>query len=115
MSNHWSDIDFKDFMNLQKDNTKESYSFSVDDTTLSSNDPLRFRKNVLWNWAKGQSSANKNIRFKTSMLRSDSCDYSKLYIAVKGKTNVGGTNDANRINKMLSLKNNTLFRSSISK
>ena len=47
MSNHWSDIDFKDFMNLQKDNTKEPYSFSVDDTTLSSNDPLRFRKNVL--------------------------------------------------------------------
>ena len=49
------------------------------------------------------------------MLRSDSCDYSKLYIAVKGKTSVGGTNDANRINKMLTRKNNTLFRSSISK
>ena len=49
------------------------------------------------------------------MLQSDSCDYSNLYIAVKGKTSVRGTNDANRINKTLTLKNNTLFRSSISK
>ena len=27
---------------------------------------------------------NKQIRFKTSMLRSDLCDYSDTYIAVKG-------------------------------
>ena len=28
---------------------------------------------------------NKQIRFKTSMLRSDLCDYSDAYIVVKGK------------------------------
>ena len=32
----------------------------------------------------GQYSVNKNIRFETSMLRSDLCDYSDAYILVKG-------------------------------
>ena len=34
-SNHSSDIDFKDFMKLYKDYTKEPYAFLVNDTTLS--------------------------------------------------------------------------------
>ena len=34
-SNHSSDIDFKDFMKLYKDYTKEPYSFYVNDTNLS--------------------------------------------------------------------------------
>ena len=45
--NHASDIDFKDFMKIYKKCTKEPYSFLVNDTTLSSDDPLRFRKNLL--------------------------------------------------------------------
>ena len=44
-SNHSSDVDFKDFMKLYKDYTKEPHSFIVNDTTLSSDNPLRFRKN----------------------------------------------------------------------
>ena len=44
---HSSDIDFKDFMKIYKKYTKEPYSFLVNDTTLSSDDPLRFRKNIL--------------------------------------------------------------------
>ena len=32
----------------------------------------------------GKYSVNKNIRFKTSLLRSDLCDYSDAYIVVKG-------------------------------
>ena len=46
-SNHQSDIDFKDFMKLYKEYTKEPHSFSVNDRILSSNNPLRFRKNLL--------------------------------------------------------------------
>ena len=38
-----SDIDFKDFMKIYKKYTKEPYSFLVNDTTLPSDDPLRFR------------------------------------------------------------------------
>ena len=45
--NHFSDIDFKYFMKLYKDYTKEPCSFLVNDTTLSSDNPLRCRKNFL--------------------------------------------------------------------
>ena len=44
-SNHSSDIDFKDFMKLYKDYTEKPYSFLVNNTTLSSDNPLRFRRN----------------------------------------------------------------------
>ena len=47
VSNDLSDIDFKYFMKFYKDYTKEPYSFLVSDTTLASNNPLRFRKNIL--------------------------------------------------------------------
>ena len=47
VSNHLSDIDFKDFMKLYKHYTKELYSFLVNDTTLLSDNSLRFRKNLL--------------------------------------------------------------------
>ena len=46
-SNHSSDIDFKDFTKLCKDYTEEPYAFLVHDTTLTSDTPLRFRKNLL--------------------------------------------------------------------
>ena len=44
--NHSSDIDFQDFMNLYKKCTAKPYSFLVIDTTLVSDNPLRFRKNL---------------------------------------------------------------------
>ena len=45
--NHLSDIDFKNFMKIYKKCTTEPYSFLVNDTTLPSDDYLRFRKNLL--------------------------------------------------------------------
>ena len=45
--NHSSDIDFQDFMNLYKRSTVEPYSLLVMDTTLSSDNSLHFRKNLL--------------------------------------------------------------------
>ena len=45
--NHSSDIDVKDFVEIYKKCTAEPYSFSVNDTTLPSDDPLRFRKSLL--------------------------------------------------------------------
>ena len=44
---HSSDIDFQDFMNLYKKCTAKPYSFLVIDTTLASDNSLRFRKNLL--------------------------------------------------------------------
>ena len=60
---------------------------------------------------------NKQIRFKTSMLRSDLCDYSDVYIVVKGditltKTNTRGFIDTR--NSFLAFKNNALFTNYIS-
>ena len=44
---HSSDIEFKDFMKLYKDYTKETISFLVNNTTLPSENPARFRNNLL--------------------------------------------------------------------
>ena len=45
--NHSSYNDFKDFMQIYKKCTAERSSFLINDTTLPSHDPLRFRKNLL--------------------------------------------------------------------
>ena len=58
---------------------------------------------------------SKPIRFKTSMLRSDLCDYSDAYLWVKGKIIVTNPNDNANFNKELTLKNNGPFISCISK
>ena len=44
--NHSSDISTKDFENIYRKCTVELYSFFVNDTTLASDNPLRFRKNI---------------------------------------------------------------------
>ena len=44
--NHSSDISTKDFTNIYRKCTAEPYSFLVNDTTLASDNPLRFRKNL---------------------------------------------------------------------
>ena len=58
---------------------------------------------------------NKQIRFKTSMLRSDLCDYSDAYIVVKGTITLDGAANANKRNKGTAFKNNAPFISCISK
>ena len=50
--NYSSDIDFKDFMNIYKKCTAEPYSFLANDTTLPSDNAVRFRKNLLENFLK---------------------------------------------------------------
>ena len=40
-------IDFKDFIKIWKKCTDDPYSFLVNDATLASGDPLRFRKNLV--------------------------------------------------------------------
>ena len=45
--NHSSDIEFQDFMNLYKQCTEKLHSFLIIDTTLVSDNFLRFRKNLL--------------------------------------------------------------------
>ena len=44
--NHSADIDYKDFIKIYRECTKEPYNFLTIDTTLPASDPLRFRKNL---------------------------------------------------------------------
>ena len=44
--NHSADIDYKDFMKVYRESTKEPYNFLTIDTTLPSSNPLRFRKKL---------------------------------------------------------------------
>ena len=43
---HSADIDYKDFMKIYRECTKEPSNFLTIDTTLPVSDPLRFRKNL---------------------------------------------------------------------
>ena len=60
----------------------------------------------------GQYSVNEMIRLNTSMFRSDSCNYSDAYIAVKGKIDLLGDdgNKNDKSGKNIAFKNNALFR-----
>ena len=61
---------------------------------------------------------NKQIRFKTSMLRSDLCDFSDAYIVVKGTITLTKTNRRSFIdirNRFIAFKNNAPFTNCISK
>ena len=85
------------------------------------NQPSKFRTK---NWAeinddvRGAYSPNKQIRFKTSMLRSSLCDYSDAYILVKGNITVNNTAGAgaaaNNINKKVIFKNCAPFTNCVS-
>ena len=54
--------------------------------------------------------------FKTSMLRSYFCDYSDLYIVVKGTIDLlaAAANENDKVEKYFAFKNNAPFRSCIS-
>ena len=58
---------------------------------------------------------NKPIRFKTSMLISDLCDFSDEYIVVKGEITVAGGKNSSRKNRSLAFRNKAPFISCISK
>ena len=64
--------------------------------------------------AEGRYKPSKQIRFKTSMLRSDLCDFSDTYIIAKGTIAVTNP-DNNAYGKKLAFKNNAPFVSCISK
>ena len=86
-------------------------------TTLNDKDLPRF---VTKNWIKvyhqsGENySVNKENRIKTSMLRSDLCDFSDAYIVVKGNITVTDPGNTKR-NKSVAFKNNAPFINCISK
>ena len=97
------------------------YQKTVNLLNDESNKPSKFRTR---NWAEINDditdvySPNKQIRFKTAMVRSSLCDYSDAYILVKGNISVnntaGANADANNTKKVI-FKNCTPFTKCISK
>ena len=75
---------------------------------------LRFTKICHWemDWSllsiRKYYNVSKEIRIKTSMLRSNLCDFSDAYIVVKGNTVVTEPNEAKR-RKSVALKSNAPF------
>ena len=88
----------------------------------ASNEPSKFRTK---NWIeinddiRGAYSPNKQIRFKTAMLRSSLCGYSDAYVLVKGNITVNNTaatdDDANNTDKKVIFKNCAPFTNCISR
>ena len=58
---------------------------------------------------------SKQIRFKTSIVQSELCDYINAYIVVKGTIISEGTNNRDIRNRSLAFKNNAPFINCISK
>ena len=86
------------------------------------NQPSKFRTK---NWveindeSRGTYSINRQIHFKTSMLRSSLCDYKDAYIFVKGNISVNNAvaqgAAANNTNKKVIFKNCATFTNCIGK
>ena len=85
------------------------------------NQPSKFRTKSGWNFDESIETyaVNKQIKFKTSILRSSLCDYSNAYILVKGSILVNNTagvgDDANNTGKKALFKNCAPFTDCISK
>ena len=56
--NYSADIDYKDFVKIYRECTKEPYYFLTIDTTLPASDLIRFRKNLFYSYKNGSSSSN---------------------------------------------------------
>ena len=87
-----------------------------------SNQPSKFRRRYwseIYDNARGNYFSTKQIRFKTSMLRTILCDYSDAYILVKRNMTVNNTLDvgaaANNTNRKVIFKNCAPFSNCISK
>ena len=88
------------------------------DTTSDEKDLPRFvtKKWIeVYDQSEGNYNVNKKIIIKTSVPRSDLCDFNDAYIVVKGDITFEGDNDANKRNKNLAFKNNAPFINCISK
>ena len=62
-----------------------------------------------------QCSVNKNIKFKTPMLRANFFDYSDTYIVIKETIDFGAAGNNAMTQKVIIFKNNTPFMSGVSK
>ena len=100
-------MEYQKIANLLNDVTNQTYKFRTKNRVEINDD------------ARGTYSLNKQIKFKTSRLRSNLCGYSDAYILVKGNITVNNTAadgaNADSTNKKVIFKNCAPFTTCISK
>ena len=100
-------MEYQKIANLLNDVTNQTYKFRTKNRVEINDD------------ARGTYSLNKQIKFKTSRLRSNLCGYSDAYILVKGNITVNNTAadgaNADSTNKKVIFKNCVPFTTCISK
>ena len=101
---------------LYKNGTSKHYKNFLDVTSDNKDLPKFVTKKWIevYDQSEGNYNVNKKIRIKTSMLRSDLCDYSDVYIIVKGTITVVRPDNAKKI-KAVAFKNNAPFINCIPK
>ena len=78
-------------------------------TNLLGNTPGKVPRFITKKWIEAHDQSgetyktNKQIRFKTSMLRSDLCDFRDAYNVVKGDITVQGANDLDKKKQTFSI------------
>ena len=90
------------------------------DDTMNQNSKIRITNWVeIYNELGGKHNINSNIKFKMSMIRSNSCNYRDEYIFVKGTLTVPNTEtsgaEVNNTNKNVIFKNCTPFTNCVTK
>ena len=91
------------------------------ESTSDNSSKFRTRNQVEINDESRGNYANSNIKFETTMLRSNLCDYADLYILVKGTITITGAGDdaaarrADERNKGVTFKNCAPFTKCISR
>ena len=100
-------MEYQKIANLLNDVTNQTYKFRTKNRVEINDD------------ARSTYSLNKQIKFKTSRLRSNLCGYSDAYILVKGNITVNNTAadgaNADSTNKKVIFKNCAPFTTCISK
>ena len=89
-------------------------------TNLLGTTPNEMPRSITKKWVEvhdqsgnGRYNSSKQIRFKTSMLRPDLCDFSDAYIFVKGTITVRAGSNSSKKYRPLAFKNNAPFISCI--
>ena len=103
-------------MEFQKISKKLEFQKNFLDITSDNKDLPKFLTKKwmeVYDQSEGNYDVNKEIRIKTSMLRSDLCDFNDAYI-LKGTITVNAPNNAKE-NEALAFKNNAPFINCISK
>ena len=81
-------------------NIFEKGNFPYKDNVFKAKEKEESDEEKFYDQSEGNYDVNKEIRIKTSMLRSDLCDFNDVYFVVKGNITVNAPNNAKKKKKI---------------